>query len=99
MPWKEMVPMEQRVRFVLMVEDDLEDFASVCRRFGISRKTGYKWWRRFEDEGLVALEERSRRPLTSPRATSAAWCKRVLLLRTKHPRWGPKKLRARLITM
>jgi putative transposase len=91
--------MEQRVRFVLMVQDDVEDFASVCRRFGISRKTGYKWWRRFEKEGLVGVEERSRRPLSSPRRTSPGWCKRVLLLRTKHPRWGPKKLRARWIAM
>jgi transposase InsO family protein len=89
--------MEQRVRFVLMVQDDLESFASVCGRFGISRKTGYKWWHRFESDGLAGLEERSHRPGHSPAATSPGWCKRVLLLRTKHPRWGPKKLRARLL--
>ena len=99
MPWKDVVPMEQRVRFVLMVQDDLENFASACRQFGISRKTGYKWWDRFEAEGLLALEERSRRPLHSPKATTVEWCKRVLLLRKERPRWGPKKLRARLMAL
>jgi putative transposase len=97
MPWKEVMPMEERVRFVLMLQDELKTFAGACRHFGISRKTGYKWWDRFERDGLFALEERSRRPLHSPRGTSAAWCTRILLLRKRRPHWGPKKLRARLI--
>lgn len=97
MPWKDVVPMEQCVRFVLMVQDDSENFACACRQFGISRKTGYKWWGRFARDGLLGLEERSCRPLRSPQATCSAWSKRILLLRKKRPRWGPKKLRARLM--
>jgi transposase InsO family protein len=97
MPWKHVMPNEQRVRFVLMVQDKIRDFATACRQFEISRKTGYKWWHRFRGEGLEGLEERSSRPLRSPKATSFAWAKRVLLLRKRHTHWGPKKLRARLL--
>lgn len=89
--------MEERVRFVLMVQDQMKNFAAACRHFEISRKTGYKWWERFQREGLGALEERSRRPLRSPGATSGAWCRRIISLRQKWPYWGPKKLRARLL--
>jgi len=96
MPWRQVMPMEERVRFVIMVEDEVENFANACRHFGISRKTGYKWWHRYRREGLLGLKERSRRPLQSPKGTSLSWKKRILLLRKKHKHWGPKKLRARL---
>jgi putative transposase len=89
--------MEQRLRFVLMVQDEIKSFAKACRHFRISRTTGYKWWHRFERAGVSGLAERSSRPLSSPNATSVLWTKRVLLIRGKHPHWGPKKIRSRLI--
>jgi transposase InsO family protein len=97
MAWKEVKPMEERVRFVFMVEDETKTFIQLCRDFGISRNTGYKWWKRFKAGGLPALEERSRRPLSSPNLTSLKWEKRILLLRRRRPHWGPKKLRSRLM--
>lgn len=96
MAWKEVEPMEQRIRFVLMVQDEVENFSTACRHFEISRKTGYKWWKRYRELGLFALEERSRRPYSNPRATSAAMGKRILRLKEKKPHWGPKKIRASL---
>ena len=56
MPWKEVLPMEQRVNFVLEIEKAERSFASVCRDFAISRRVGYKWWKRFRVEGLEGLK-------------------------------------------
>jgi putative transposase len=66
--------------------------AALCRQYGISRKTGNKWVRRYEREGLHALEDRSREAKTHPNEVSPeieAW---ILKGRGKHPTWGPKKL-------
>jgi transposase InsO family protein len=97
MPWKEVIPMKERARFVLMVEEEVKSFAEVCGEFEISRKTGYKWWKRYEEDGLYALEERSRRPLRSPQSTPYSWRRRILILKKRWPHWGAKKLRARLL--
>ena len=97
MPWNSVIPMEQRLRFVLLVQDDLQTFSEACRLCDISRKTGYKWWERYNLDGLKGLEERSHRPFQSPMETPIAWTKKVVFLRQKHPHWGPKKIRARLL--
>ena len=97
MPWKEVLPMEQRVSFVLEVQKQEKSFAALCRGFSISRKTGYKWWERFRELGLKGLGERSRRPQRSPRASEQKWGSKVIELRERYPWWGPKKLRAKLI--
>lgn len=97
MAWNEVEPMEQRVRFVFLIRDKEKSFAEACRDFGISRPTGYKWWRRFKRLGLVGLEERSSRPKRCPKSTSLAWRQRILLLRKERPHWGPKKLRKLLL--
>ena len=62
MPWKECSVMDERVRFVGRILDG-ETMSEVCRSFGISRKTGYKIFSRYRDEGLEALSDRSRRPV------------------------------------
>ena len=77
MPWKEIDAMQERARFVLEWERRWNeaqggqvDVAELCRRFGVSRQTGYVWIKRFRDAGhdVRALEEKSRRPLSSPTA-------------------------------
>lgn len=97
MPWKEVLPMEQRVSFVMEVAKAEESFARLCRSFGISRKTGYKWWKRFKQEGLCGVRKRSSWPKRSPRATEAYWRERIIKLRKRFGWWGAKKLRAKLI--
>ena len=64
----------------------------LCREYGISRETGYKWLNRFKREGPDGLEERSRRPQSSPLSTAEDVVLAVLELREAHPRRGPKKL-------
>lgn len=70
--------------------------SALCREYGISRETGYKWLRRYQREGLDGLEERSRRPHSSPLATAEDVVVAVLKERERYPRRGPKKLRVQL---
>ncbi len=62
MPWKETSVMEERLRFVARLLEG-EGMSDVCRAFGISRKTGYKIFNRYKDDGLQALTDRPRRPV------------------------------------
>ncbi len=93
MAWREVLPMDERARFVLEVAKAEMSVAELCRRYGVSRKTGYKWIRRYKAEGLEGIRERSSRPHSCPHKISLEWEGRVLLERGKHPRWGPKKIR------
>jgi len=68
-------------------------FSDLCHDFGISRRTGYKWLRRYEAEGPPALENRSRAPHAHPNAAPAPTVQAILAIRRQHPRWGPRKLR------
>ena len=70
--------------------------AELCREFGISRATGYKWWRRYQKQGVAGLEERSRKPHASPRRTAIDIEQRIVELRRKTPDWGARKLRVKL---
>jgi transposase-like protein len=58
------------MRFVMLVENQDDTFADICRRFGVSRKTGYKWLARYRAYGSVGLNNRSRAPHTHPQAIS-----------------------------
>jgi putative transposase len=68
MGWMETRAVDERVRFVMAVKQQEESFAAVCRRFGVSRKVGYKWWARYRAEGFDGLFDRSRAPLNHPHA-------------------------------
>jgi transposase InsO family protein len=84
--------MHERVRFVSDVERDELTVSELCERYGISRKTGYKWLERFEDNGAQGLVERSRRPLHTPNATRRLVVDGLEELRRRHPTWGAGKL-------
>lgn len=94
MVWRETCAMEERLRFVDAVAAADEAFAALCRRFGVSRKTGYKWLGRYEEDGVEGLKEHSRAPRHCPQALSAAMAEQCLALRRAHPSWGPVKVRA-----
>jgi len=95
MPWQETCAMTERMQFVLAVRSETETIAEWCRRFGISRKTGYKWLERFAQEGAAGLSERSRAPQHTPHALSAEQRQAAVALRSRYPSWGPKKIAAR----
>jgi putative transposase len=92
MPWSEMSPMDQRLRFIADAEKRLFTVTELCRRYGVSRKTGYKWLARYEEEGPFGLYERSRRPQRCPHRTPEGIVEAILETRRRHPRWGAKKL-------
>jgi putative transposase len=96
MPWKTVETMQERMKFITMVEDESASFAEACRRFGISRKTGYKWWERYNALGPAGLEAGSSVALHNGQSLSDTQVDAVVSLRREHPTWGPKKLRARL---
>lgn len=96
MPWLETRVEDQRLRFIAAQESGTWDFAELCREFGISRKTGYKWRERYAEGGPAALVDRSRRALTNPQAVSAETREQILALRDAEPSWGARKLQRRL---
>jgi putative transposase len=96
MPWKTHSLVEARERFVRAALRGRQPVAQLCRDFGISQKTGFKWLQRFRALGGPGLHDRSRRPKRSPNRTPARWLKAIVHLRRQHPRWGAKKIRAYL---
>jgi transposase InsO family protein len=99
LPWKEVWIVDERVRFIAEVNESQESFAALCRRFGISRKTGYKWCERYEEHGPSGLEERAPIALSCPHKTPEEVVVALVELRKDHPSWGPKKLKARLVAL
>src|ERR1700722_9563158 len=92
MPWKEHRKMSLKMEFVEKVSRPGASMAELCREYGISRETGYKWLKRFKVEGYTGLEERSRAPQGSPLAKAEAMISAILDARESNPRWGAKKL-------
>jgi transposase len=99
MGWKEVTKMSQRIEFVTLAMKEGTGFSELCSRFGISRKTGYKFVRGYREEGLEGLGDRSRRLKSSPNATPAHMERVILELRDEHPAWGGRKLRRRVECM
>ena len=93
MPWNEVSVVDQRREFVRLASVEGANRRELCRRFGISAETGYKWLQR-SDAGDVGLADRSRRPLTSPQRSAATVETAVLAIRDAHPAWGARKIAA-----
>ena len=81
MPWKESKALDERKHFIEEWKKKEEDFAELCRRSGISRQTGYKWAKRFAQEGEEGLEEHSRAPDYCPHALSEEVAHAIVQLR------------------
>jgi putative transposase len=95
MPWKECNIVEERLRFIARRLDG-EPMASLCREFGISRKTGHKIFNRYKDCGLDGLTDRSRRPYRHANQLPMQIEKLIVNLKQEYPHWGAVKIRARL---
>jgi len=93
MPWQEVTKVSQRIEFARLALSGELPFGETCRRFGISRKTGYKWFGIFEEHGPDGMQDRSRRPHNSPNKTLPDVEELILGLRKKHPAWGGRKLK------
>src|SRR5438132_4571222 len=92
MPWLETSPVEQRERFIRDHRLDLYAMTELCARYGISRKTGYKWLSRFEDAGRRGRQDGSRAPQDCPHRIPDELAALLCVARRQHPTWGPAKL-------
>jgi transposase InsO family protein len=92
MPWLETGPLEQKRKFIEAWQANQEPFIALCDRFGVSRKSGYKWLARYEARGLSGLVEGSRVAHHLPHKTSAEVEDALVALKREKPHWGPKKL-------
>lgn len=88
--------MDERLRFVARLLDN-ESMSELCREFGISRKTGYKIFRRYKDQGLEALTDRSRRPVRYANQLPPQIESRIVALKQEKPHWGARKIRELLV--
>lgn len=97
MPWKVSQLVSERMKLVLRI-DQGEPMSALCREFGISRKTGYKFLERYRRYGIEGLSDQTRAPITSPSRTSQTVEQRVLELKERYPDWGARKIRTKLPT-
>ena len=92
MPWRHTSPMDQKTQFIA---DSLRRTLSLtewCERYGVRRKTGYKWIARDLTSGPLGLEDRSRKPCSSPHQTPQHVVEAIIAVRYRHPSCGAKKL-------
>src|SRR5437667_332452 len=92
MPWRKSEPMEERIEFGLKALRS-ENFRALCREYGITARTGYKWRERFLRYGIEGMAEESRRPRSSPGALEESEVCEIVRLKEAHRHWGPRKLR------
>ncbi len=95
MPWKECNRMDEKLRFVAKVLEG-EKMAVACREFGISRKTGYKIFNRYKEDGIRGLEERARSPYRHPNKLAFQLEAAIVRIKREHPSWGAPKIRDKL---
>lgn len=92
MGWSEVSIMSMRREFVSLASRSEANVRELCRRYGISPTTGYKWIERGAGQSET-FEDRSRRPLHSPNKTDTAMERKILEVRDAHPVWNARKIR------
>lgn len=92
MPWLETAPVEERIQFIQDALSDRFTMSELCARYGVSRRVGYKWLARYEEEGRRGLSDRSRASHHCPHRIDAELAELICGLRRQHPFWGARKL-------
>src|SRR5215467_237534 len=95
MPWRECSAMDERLKFVARRLAG-EPMAQLCREFGISRKTGYKIFERYQESGVQGLTDRSRRPYRWAHQLPFQVENYILNVKREHPSRGARKIKERL---
>lgn len=92
MPWNEVTVMQQKRKFIQTYLQQTMSFRKLCSLFEISTKTGYKYVRKYESMGFAGLNEKSRKPKTSPSKTSHEIEQLIINIRNLHPAWAGEKI-------
>ena len=90
MAWRTMAVRDQRVEFVVRAHQGQQSLSQLCAEFGISRPTGHLWLKRYREQGVIGIEEHSRRPQHCPRQTAPSVEERIAQLRRQRPDWGTR---------
>ena len=96
MPWMETNVLEQKKLFIIRYKEEEMPFSDLCEEYGISRKTGYKWVKRFETEGYAGLNEMSRCPQNFPQQTPNEVLCEIVRVKNWKAHWGGRKIRSYL---
>src|SRR3954463_14538015 len=96
MPWRKCSVTDERMRFVIRLKDG-ESMASLCREFGIARKTGYKIYERYEECGMEGLTDRAERPWGYANSLPLQLQTLIVATKRERPTWGARKIRERLL--
>jgi len=94
MAWRPLDLVSLRLEFIKQALHPGSNVAELARRFGISRKTAYKWLARYQEEGKTGLSDKPKRPNGSPNALCDEMVNRICAIRKKYPYWGGLKIRA-----
>ena len=95
MPWKECSIMDERIKFIALLLDG-EKMVNLCREYGISRKTGYKIWNRYQYCGIEGLTDRSRRPVHYANQLPIQIENYILKIKKEKPSWGAPRIHEKL---
>jgi len=93
MPWKETNKMELKEQFITEMLKKEIPFSHLCKKYGISEKTGHKWKNRFFEQGKAGLQELSREPHSNPNQIDGDTAAELIKIKLDHKTWGPKKIR------
>lgn len=96
MSWRDICPMDEKVKFIASIKEGALSFSAVCKFYGISRKTGYKWLSRYEEEGPKGLYDQKRARYTQSHQAPQSQVKAILKAKNKYKDWGPKKVKSYL---
>lgn len=96
MPWKETCVMDLKMQLITDWLRGENSISELSLGYQVSRKTVYKWIRRYQEEGAAGLEERSRAPISCPHAVPDEIAERIVAVKRAHPSFGPKKVVDRL---
>ena len=96
MTWRVTNMKEERHKFVLEAIESKKTFLELCHNYNISPKTGYKWYRKFLENGEKGLEDSSRRPKSNPTKIAVNIEECIISIKKEFMRWGPKKIKAEI---
>jgi transposase InsO family protein len=97
MPWRNLSHMSNKEEFVSRMIRKEKSTTELCREYGISRKTAYKWINRYKEKGIIGLVDESKRPLVSPKRISEKEIELIIETRNRFKGWGGRKLRQFLL--
>jgi putative transposase len=92
MPWKETCAMDQKMQMIKLWKGDQFSITDLSFLHDVSRKTVYKWIKRYQSMGSAGLEDHSKAPLRHPNTTGPDMIEKIIAMKQRHPKWGPKKI-------